>query len=136
MTATESALHRLSELCEGLVYSSEGDHPFEPVGLGPGDLRDSEPDEARRVLSLEPETPVTFITLERALGRHTVYTDPSDVEAQRVRPRYEAIQAFFEAELSGARVVRTGSAPQIDVWILGHTADGEIVGYHTVAVET
>ena len=129
-------MHRLQELAAGLVYSSEGDHPLEPVRLGSGSLRESESDDVRHLLTLPPNTPVTFITLQRALGRHTVYTDPSDIEAQRIRPRYEAIEAFFVTETADARVIRTGCAPAVDVWILGHTADGEVVGYHTVAIET
>ena len=136
MIEARQALHRLRALGAGLVFSSEGDHPLDPVRLGAGDLRASAVEEVRRLLALPPETPVTFITLERALGRHTVYTDPEDLEAQRLRPRYEAIERFFVTETADARVVRTGRAPALDVWILGHSADGEVVGYHTVAIET
>jgi hypothetical protein len=131
---------RLGELASGLVYSSEGDHPLETVHFGPVDLPTDADDAAmgalRALLSLPADTPVRFVSLERALGRHTVFTDPLDLEAQAIRPRYEAIVRLFEDELIGSVVARTGHAPAIDVWMLGRTADGELVGYHTVAIET
>lgn len=123
-------------MAAGLVYSSEGDHPLQPVHLGRPEAGPLSEDRLRELLALPGEAPVATTDLARALGRHTVFTDPMDLEAQAIRPRYEALVRFFETELTESMAVRTGRAPRIDVWILGRTPDGELIGYRTVAIET
>jgi hypothetical protein len=137
MMPLDAALARLRELAAGLVYSSEGDRPFETVHLGRATLApDADLAVVRTLLALPSDCPVKFVTFERALGRHTMFTDPLDLAAQAIRPRYEAIERFFAQEVLDATAVRTGHAPSIDVWLLGRTEEGELIGYHTVAIET
>jgi hypothetical protein len=135
-TDVDASLSRLKAVAAGLVYSSEGDHPFEIVHLVRADTGPLSLDGIRELLSLPADSPVALVSLERALGRHTVLTDPLDLEAQAIRPRYEAMVRLFEDELADSLAIRTGRAPLVDLWILGRAPGGELVGYHTVAVET
>lgn len=131
------ALARLRELSSGLVYSSEGDHPFEVLHIANDAAGDAmTPDRLRSALSLPADTPVRSVSLERALGRHTLFVDPMDAEAQALRPRYEALQSFLERELGNAVAFRVGRPPAITVLLLARAPGGGLVGYRTVAIET
>ncbi|HYW31455.1 MAG TPA: nuclease A inhibitor family protein [Gemmatimonas sp.] len=133
----DAVLRELEALADGLVYSSEGDHPFVVVHLADGAPGTPLSDERlRRLLGLADATVMHRVTIDRILGRHTVLTQPTDERAQAVRPRYEAMQRYLESSLRNIVAVRTGESPAIDVWLLGHTGDGELVGYHTRAIET
>lgn len=137
MSSLEALLLQLQRLATGLVYSSEGDHPFETVHVGRGDLPPlTTPEQLRTLLSLHTDAPVAVVTLERVLGRHTTFTDPADIQTQAVRPRYEALQAFLERELTAVTAIRAGRPPAVDIFLLGQTPGGEIVGYRTKAIET
>ena len=135
-TDLDASLSRLDALAAGLVYSSEGDHPFHTVQLGTGVDEPLTEARVRELLALPADAPVAVVGVERVLGRHTIFTDPFDLEAQAIRPRYEAIVRFFEGELADSVAIRTGCAPAIDVWILGRTPAGKMIGYRTVAIET
>jgi hypothetical protein len=137
VTSLHHHLARLRELADGLTYSSEGDHPFEIVHVVDNSpQRELTPERVQELLALPPDVPVRRVSLERALGRHTVFTDPLDLEAGRLRSRYEAMGDFLERELGGALVFRTGHPPSITVWLLGRADNGDLVGYRTLATET
>lgn len=130
-----SVLSALAEASAGLLYSSESDRSFEPVVLA-----DPSPDRAldetylREVLHLPPDIRCELRTIDAVLARHTHLTDPYDVRTQQVRPRYEAVQAIFERQLTDAVAVRVG-AVEVRVWLLGREAGG-LVGLVTTAIET
>jgi hypothetical protein len=137
VTATAAALARLRELADGLVYSSEADHPFETVQVADdGPPTELTAERLRGLLALDESIPLRFVTVERVLGRHTVFVDSADLEAQRLRPRYEALGAFLGQGLRDVRAIRAGRSPVVTVWLLGRTDEGDLVGYRTVAVET
>lgn len=133
----DKLLARLAELSSGLMYSSESDHPFEVVHItiGEPDIPLT-PESVRAVLSLPAHAPVQQLTLDRALGRHTMLVDPMDAAAQALRPRYEALRNFLERELIGATAFRVGRAPVITVLLLARVPGDGLVGYRTTATET
>lgn len=130
-------MRELQQLSDGLVYSSEGDHPFEVVRFA--DQQPAAPlseERLRTIVGAPPPVRARAITVERALARHTTLVDPLDTRAQALRPRYAALQEFLEHRLTGAVAFRAGSSPVIDVWMLGRTEGGELLGVHTIAIET
>lgn len=134
---TEPIVRELRRLAADLVYSSEGDHPFETLHVR--DPHPGQPLSVERMLTLlkvGADARYQVVTLERVLGRHTVFTDSADVETQRIRPRYEALRRYLEHELRNTMALRTGNPPVVDVWLVGRLPNGDIAGYHTVAIET
>ena len=74
-------------------------------------------------------------SIDDVLARHTHRTDPYDVETQRIRPRYEALQAVLEGALRESVAVRVGQV-EVRLWLIGRVPTGGIAGVVTVAIET
>lgn len=133
----DALVRELQQLSAGLVYSSEGDHPFEVVRFADHDPGAPLTEERlRTIVGVAPPVRARTISVERALARHTTLVDPLDGRAQALRPRYAQLQEFLERRLTDTVAFRAGTSPVIDVWMLGRTAAGELLGIHTIAIET
>jgi hypothetical protein len=135
---TEDELRgRLARACEGLVYSSESDRPFEFVrftGASMPVARLSLSEVAALTDSLGAN--VTEISLDELLARHIERVDVLDVRSQRLIPRYEGLRDTVRDALGEVRVFRLGSI-EVRCLMLGNDpATGELAGLETVAVET
>jgi hypothetical protein len=126
---------RIERAAEGLVYTSESDRPFEFVFLpGAGDV----PPGARAfaaLLGAPADAPAEERALDDFFARHAETADPYDVQAQRVRPRYEALRELLRRELRGTTVHRVGRV-EVECWIVGGDGRGNLAGVRTVAIET
>lgn len=74
-------------------------------------------------------------SLESFFGRHTTTSDPYDVEAQRIRPRYESLVRLLSRRLRDVKVYRIGKI-EIACYIAGLDNHGNLAGLRTTAVET
>ena len=74
-------------------------------------------------------------SLESFFAPHTTTSDPYDVEAQRIRPRYEQLVQLLSQHLSGTRVYRIGRI-EIACYVAGLDGHGHLAGLRTVAIET
>lgn len=124
----------IGKAVEGLTYSSESDRPMEPFELagGAGGWPFGAEELARRLG--RAGAPVEERSLYQFLARHIELTDPYDTRAQAERPRYEALRALL-GRLRDPRVYRIGKI-EIDCYALGDDGAGNLVGVHTVSVET
>lgn len=126
----------LEDTAEGLLYTSESDRPFAFFAL-PGGAEGWPYDGetfARRV-GLAEGTRVETRDLDDFLARHIETSDPYDVEAQRIRPRYEALKETLRTRLRDVRVFRAGSV-EVACWMVGDDGRGNLVGLTTTAIET
>lgn len=131
-TAADQALRgRVERAVEGLTYGSESDRPFELLAGG-GDA----PPGAEAFGAL---TGAAGAVEERDLDdffmRHVETIDPADIEAQRLRPRYEALRELLRTELTGTTVYRTGRV-EVQCYVVGGDGRGNLAGVRTVAIET
>ena len=129
---------RLEAAAAGLVYSSESDRPFEFVvvpapGVAPGTALD--PAAFAALVGATAAGPAERRALHRFLARHLDLADPLDLAAQRLRPRYEALEAALRDSLGIDAVYRVGRV-EVACYAVGWTADGRLAGLRTVAVET
>ncbi|HEX8523904.1 MAG TPA: nuclease A inhibitor family protein [Tepidisphaeraceae bacterium] len=106
-------LEILRKASAGLVYPSESDHPFEVI----------------RVQKIE----------ELINGRAVVEQSPDAFFAELLNgddgPRYRQLQKTMQRLLRNLKVLRVGQR-QVDVYVLGQTKTGDVLGLHTVSVET
>ena len=84
-------------------------------------------------------------TIAQAFERYTDVADWWDPVYVDEAPKWQALRDIFEDRLTNATVFRFGTAyppPSvnlggvIDVYVVGFTADGDLVGFHTLSVET
>jgi hypothetical protein len=126
----------LERASAGLVYSSESDRPFEFFSLRyPGRSSPPQPAEFARLVGAKDTTPAEQRSLADFFARHTATSDPYDSEAQKIRPRYEALMRELSMRLRDARVYRLGKI-EIQCYIAGLDGAGNLAGLKTVAIET
>ncbi|UYZ65192.1 nuclease A inhibitor family protein [Hymenobacter weizhouensis] len=123
----------LAELTQGLYYVSESEAPLEAVSLPApaGPLTDA----AVAQLAGQPVgTPVEKQELTYFLRNHTA--DNGVLGNPELANRFKALQMYLKQELEGVQVYRFGQGPQVPVYVLGKTADGQLAGFKTVLTET
>ncbi len=85
---------------------------------------------------------VELRTLAQLMDPLTVMQDWWGPDEMMQAENYKPIRAIFENQLSNVQVFRLGKqvgnvlSGQIDVFVIGETADGDIVGMFAIAVET
>lgn len=115
-----------------LLFSSEGDYPFEAVGLedlqGTGAIT---PARLLALLALDPQTRTETRTVDALFAGLVVGADGA---------KYQAVLDTLKSELTDLAVIRivpaAPSSAQVRVYVLGRTACAEIAGIRTIAVET
>jgi hypothetical protein len=118
------------------VYSSESDRPFDFFAVPyPGQTASPTAGEFARLIRVAADAPVEVRSLESFFARHTTTSDPYDVKAQRIRPRYEQLVRLLSQHLSHTRVYRIGRI-EIDCYVAGLDGHGHLAGLRTVAIET
>jgi hypothetical protein len=125
----------LEEAVEGLVYSSEGDYPFEFFFLPHADMEGLDARGFAALVGAGDGVPVAERALDDFLARHTERSDPWDERAQAIRPRYERLTELLRERLQGVRVFRVGRL-RIDCYVVGGDGRGNLAGLRTVAIET
>lgn len=125
MAKTNPVLTELQAAAKGLLFPSETDAPLEAfawpaTGTGP-------PDEAalRAAAKVDKKIAIERVTLPE-LAR----TIPSES-----RGDFAPLFAVLAHHLSGTAVFKVGSV-NMDVYIVGRTADGQFAGVKTKVVET
>ena len=124
---------RLERAVEGLTYGSESDRPFEFFFLPGGG--DAPPGAEAFGGLIGAAGAVEERDLDDFFMRHVETIDPADTEAQRIRPRYEALREMLRRELRGTTVYRAGRV-EVQCYVVGGDGKGNLAGVRTVAVET
>ena len=133
MEADAGLRERLERAAEGLTYTSESDRPFEFFFLAGGG--DVPPGSEAFGKLIGAAGAVGERGLDDFFARHAETSDPYDTEAQRLRPRYEALRETLRTALRGTTVYRTGRI-QVQCYVVGGDGRGNLAGLRTVAVET
>jgi hypothetical protein len=125
---------QLEAAAAGLLYTSEGDAPFEYVELGTADGTALMPDSFARLAGIAPGTRVEEVTLERFFAGHIEASDPGDPHGVALRDRYRTLRETLRGSLDEVRVFRVGNV-EIRCYAVGRAGDA-IVGLATTAWET
>jgi nuclease A inhibitor-like protein len=73
--------------------------------------------------------------VDEFFARHTSTSDPYDGETQRIRPKYEELVRLLSRRLRDVKAYRIGRI-EIDCYVAGLDAEGNLAGLRTVAIET
>lgn len=140
----------LEAATEGVLYTSESDYPWVVVAFA--DAAPVTEANVKDVIvgvyvphdfgpSLE-ERAIEVRTLAQLMDPLTVPKDWWDPEYFEQAEKYQPIRDIFEMQLTNVQVFRLGELTgndltgAIDVYVLGETADGDVVGMWSVSVET
>jgi Nuclease A inhibitor-like protein len=128
---TAEIIDRLKQATADLVWTSESDYPFEVITCDRGTeispsalFKDSIVDKSIETITLKD-------FFAPALATEDWYGDEELVSVDR----YQKLVSTIEANLSEVKVFRVG-AVEIEVYIVGKTTDGDLVGLKTQVVET
>jgi len=124
----------LKEATKGLLYTSETDAPFEVVHWpADGDVLD-----AKKVLQLSGHPlneRVERMSIDEFFEELIKTRSWFGAEEKAAAKKYQQLLAVIQQQLTGAQVFRVGEI-QIDIFIVGKTAQGDWAGVQTKAVET
>lgn len=135
MRGSDPLLESIARACNGLVVTSETDAPVAPVELRVPLGSALTPRDVLRLVGRDVATPIEELSLREffePLGRRREWHDGRDAEMAQ---RFRRLERILQRRLTDARVFRIGDR-SIDVWVLGRTRDGRIVGVQTRVVET
>ena len=128
---------KLKEASDGLLYTSETDAPFEPFvwqreDKPPIDFTSSN---VLKFAGSQPDVKIEEKTLDDFFARLTEIQDWYEDEEKAGVEKFVKLKEMLAANLKNIKVFRVGTV-QIDIYIAGIDADGNLAGLKTKAVET
>ncbi|MDB6111867.1 MAG: nuiA [Pedosphaera sp.] len=129
----DDTIKSLQEATRDVLYMSESDYPFQIIQRA-GEGR---PPDAQTVLELSSRAggAVQVVPLE-TFFKHLIAEKPWHREQENATVRkFQKLLQVIRQHLPNAQVFRVGEI-QVDVFILGNTADGDLAGLSTRAIET
>lgn len=124
---------RLSEASEGLIYISETDAEITPFEGGPaGEVTAGS---LLAQIGAPADSGVEERGFEEIFGRLTRVYEGAGEEQAATAGRFGALKQVMEQNLRDLKVFKVGRI-QVDVYMVGIDADGNLSGVKTKAVET
>jgi Nuclease A inhibitor-like protein len=125
---TAEIILRLAQATVDLLWVSESDYPFEIVTWDKGI-------ELTPLALFQDTIAVEAILLIDFFAPALVVEDWYEAEELATVDRYKSLLEIINSNLIDLKVFRIGSI-EVDVYIVGKTSDGDIVGLKTTIVET
>jgi hypothetical protein len=129
---TAEIIDRLQQATTDLLWSSESDYPFEIVTWDRG------VEMTPTVLcgdSLDPNVPIETIALADLFAPVLTVEDWYEAEELAQVDRYTELLQAIESNLTDIKIFQVGEI-EIEIYIIGKTPDGDLVGLKTHVVET
>jgi hypothetical protein len=125
-------LASLSDACRGLVFISETDAEIVPFAAG--EVRSRTTESYLEALHIDGKN-IEEASFDNFFARLTAEKDWHRApDKKRVR-QFSKLQKVLEKELEDLRVLRVGRI-RIDIYVVGVTGNGRLVGVKTKAIET
>lgn len=124
----EEIIDRLQQVTKDLLWVSESDYPFEIVTWDKGI-------ELTSISLFKDVGNIESILLKDFFAPALLVEDWYETEELATVDRYKLLLETIESLLTQLKVFRIGSV-EIDVYIVGKTPDGDVVGLKTIVVET
>jgi hypothetical protein len=137
--AKKSLADKLSDAVKDLYYISETDAPFEPfvwhAETGAEGFSSVNAADVLHFAEKLPETPIQEQTLADFFRFPATEQDWHTDEDKKTVRRFQKLQKLLETNLKDPKVFKLGEV-ELDVYIVGVDADGNLAGVKTQAVET
>ncbi|MDF2388242.1 nuclease A inhibitor family protein [Nostoc ellipsosporum NOK] len=132
---TNEITEKLKQASDSLLFMSESDYPFE-VFLWSAQAQAALTDQ--KLLQLtghSQDVPVEKVDLDYFFRNSAQEKDWHDQNQKETVKKFRALVETLKANLSDIQVYRVGTI-NIDVYIVGKTQSGDLVGLSTKVVET
>lgn len=135
----KNLLETLTVAVQDLIYISETDAPFEAFSwkpeAGAAAISAVNADVVLRRTDHAPDAPIRERSLESFFRFPATVQEWHEPEEAEVARRYQKLQKVLEENLTDAKVFKIGTV-EIDVYIIGIDAAGNLTGVKTKGVET
>jgi len=126
-------LNQLQQACEGLLWLSESEYPWEIIYWG--NFSNLTPEKLLQQINRELATKIEIIDLEQFFAQATQKQDWHEaVEIAEVEG-YQSLVKILQENLQDIKVYEIGEV-EIDVYVLGKTNSNTIAGLATKVVAT
>jgi len=119
------------------LYISEGDYPWSPV-YSDGPVRESYSEsELRKALKIDTSLPVSVAGSESTTEFWITYID-DEYSGSEDAAAYKALKEAMEMDLEDIRLIKVGEEDSgaLDLFLIGRTPDGKLIGLRTISIET
>jgi hypothetical protein len=130
----DSLVERLKQAAKGVVYSSESDYPFEVIHW----TGNGEPITAETIIEktgTQKDVAVEVIDFSEFFNPEVPDPDWYETQEKAEAARYKNLMEILRHYLSNIHVYRVGEI-EVNIYILGESANGDIVGLSTKSIET
>jgi len=131
---TSNLIATLQALTQDLLWMSETDAPFEIVHWQ-NQFNQLTNEQLLKLTGHSDDISVEVIEVDDFFPAATIEQDWFGEEEKAIANRYQELVVVLKQHLNQLKVYRVG-AINIDIYIVGETESGEIVGLATKAVET
>ena len=129
-------LSTLSSAVKGMDLMSEGDFGWDSVLLSGAGTTKPTADDFAKALGLPAGTPVEVDDVDDWFANHTGFDPSADDDFDKTQlAQYASVKSLLQQNLTDIQVFRTGTI-DVGTYIVGRTANGDLVGIHSTAVET
>jgi Nuclease A inhibitor-like protein len=125
----------LKEASEGLLFMSESDYPWEVFHWKSDPQQDIIPEFILERTGYALDTPVEVVDFDSFFAIATTEQNWHNQDDRETVKRYQNLVKILKDNLTQIQVIRVGTI-NIDVYIVGKTANGELAGIATKVVET
>ncbi|MEX0270469.1 nuclease A inhibitor family protein [Leptolyngbyaceae cyanobacterium UHCC 1019] len=131
---TSNLIAALQALTQDLLWMSETDAPFEIIQWQNQSVQLTN-EQLLKLTGHSLKTPIEILDLDNFFSAATIEQDWFGDEEKATAKRYQELASVLKQHLNQLKVYRVG-AINIDIYIVGETESGEIIGLATEAVET
>jgi hypothetical protein len=125
---TIEIVDRLKQATLDLLWVSESDYPFQIVVWSDKEINS-------KLFPTYSDEDIKFISLDHFFAPALKVEDWYGLEELATVDRYKLLLQTIESNLTEIQVFRLG-AIEVDVYIVGKTPDGDVIGLKTTIVET
>lgn len=128
-------LDTFKQASKDLLFMSESEYPFETFFWQAEDKKNINAELILQKTGHPPNTPVKFINIDSFFAIATTEQDWHSSEDKETIKKYQNLVKVIKDNLTDITVARLGEI-EIDVYIIGKTANGEFAGLSTKVIET
>jgi hypothetical protein len=132
--SSAEAIAKLKEACNGLLFMSESDYPFEVFVWEKQAEESLAAEEVAQHTGHPADAPVKVVTLSDFFRAATEEQDWFGPEEKESAAKFKSLESTIASTLNNVKVYRVGQV-EIDVYILG-TCGNDCIGLSTKVIET